>query len=205
MDKLELDPDLVATLTTLERHRVEFVLTGDIARAIYGHGGFVSAIAVVPAGYGRNVERLMHALAEMNADLGIAGRPDSRGLDWRRSDLREIAPCTFMTDYADVDLDFEPAGTNGYRDLFQDADRFDLAPGARPYVVAIEDLERVTPGGASAPPVTPIAAAAFAPPPASPVGAPPAAVLAPDAADDYDPGVWTADEFRAIRAGRAPF
>ncbi len=61
-------------------------------------------------------------------------------------DLRELAPCTFMTMHADIDIDFEPAGTNGYRDLFQDAYRVEVAPGAQPHVVSIEDLDRMQHG-----------------------------------------------------------
>ena len=132
MSELQLDPHLTAPLAALARHRVEFVLVGDVANAIYVHGGIVSAVAMVPGGYGRNVERLATALNSLNAELGIAGRPDPRGLDWRRMDLRDLAPCTFMTAYADIDVDFQPAGTNGFRDLFQDADRFDIGPGIRP-------------------------------------------------------------------------
>ncbi|HEV7805675.1 MAG TPA: hypothetical protein VGO80_07655 [Solirubrobacteraceae bacterium] len=182
MNELQLDPDLVATLQALATHRVEFVLVGDVASAIYNHGGFVSGIAIVPGSYGRNVERLCGALEKMNAELGLAGRPDPRGLDWRRMDLREIAPCSFMTIYADIDIDFQPAGTSGYRDLFQDADRFELAPGVRPHVASIDDLERLAHGSAPA----------DYPPPA----VPPTDLLRMS-------GAWPEDEVRASRA-RAP-
>jgi hypothetical protein len=219
MSELQLDPDLLMILQVLETHRVEFVLIGDVADAIYNHGGFVAGVAIVPGGYGRNVERLMTALHAMNAELGIAGRPDPRGLDWRRMDLREIAPCSFMTAYADIDVDFQPAGTNGYRDLFQDADRCELSRGARPHVASIDDLERVRHAIGPAPAAP---AAAFAPPaaltepvprlsdptepPPRPV-APPRATL-PTGDEDglpLEPEVWTEEEFRAIRAGRVRY
>ena len=223
MNELQLAPELVAVLAALETHRVEFVLVGDVASAIYDHGGIVSAVAIVPGSYGRNVERLAHTLDTLNAELGIAGRPDTRGLDWRRMDLRELAPCTFMTAYADVDIDFQPAGTNGFRDLFQDADSCDVGRGARPYVASLDDLDRVGHAGAPAPqPVAPLAAPpqpAYERPPYDPpepayepapeaADAPlPPAVRPPDdeAEDDYDPGIWTEEEFRAIRSGRITF
>jgi hypothetical protein len=214
MSTLQLDHDLVATLTALETHRVEFVLVGDVAAAIYDDGGIVSSVAIVPGGYGRNVERLTHALDTLNAELGIAGRPDPRGLDWRRMDLREIAPCTFMTAYADIDVDFEPAGTSGYRDLFQDADRYEIAPGARPYVVSPDDLDRVMRRTGPRPPAPELAYLVAPPAPAPshepapypphPTGAPPSEAEV-RAEDDYDPGIWTEEEFRAIRAGRITF
>lgn len=202
MTELQLDPDLLMTLRTLETHRVEFVLVGDVADAIYNHGGFVSGVAIVPGGYGRNVERLMQALHAIGAELGIAGRPDPRGLDWRRMDLREITPCTFMTTYADVDVNFRPAGTDGYRDLFQDADRYELSAGARPHVASLEDLERMQHG---APP------AALEPPPRltdpterQPAAPEPSSPPPPDPGLALEPEVWTEEEFRAIRAGRIP-
>lgn len=215
MSELQLDPNLVATLAALETHRVEFVLVGDLANAIYDHGGIVSAVAIVPGSYGRNVDRLAHALGTLNAELGIAGRPDPRGLDWRQVDLRELAPCTFMTAYADIDIDFQPAGTSGFRDLFQDADRFEIGRGVRPYVASIDDLDRVGHGSAAPPapvhlppaPAEPAEPAAALPPAMdpSPPAALPARVRPPGEEDDYDPGIWTEAEFRAIRSGRITF
>ena len=172
------------TLQALETHRVEFVLVGDLAAAIYNHGGFVPGVAIVPGGYGRNVERLMKALDGMGADLGIADRPDPRGLEWRRMDLREITPCTFMTTHADLDVNFKPPGTNGYPDLFEDASRVQLAPGARPHVASPDDLDRMT--------------HAAAPPPVIPPALPPAA-LPPE------PEFWPEEDIRASRAGRTRY
>jgi hypothetical protein len=178
MSELQFDPDLIATLACLESSRVEFVLVGDVANAIYDHGGVVSGVAIVPASYGRNSERLANALHTLRAELGIAGRPDPRGLDWRQMDLREVAPCSFVTVHADIDVDFQPAGCNGYPDLFQDAARIELGPGARPHVASSEDLDRLA--HRSAP----------APPPASPEALP------PPAARPAEPD-WLQDEIRA--------
>jgi hypothetical protein len=148
MSDLELDPTLLEALRTLQQHDVEFVLAGDVAQAIYDHGGFVSGVAVVPAAYGRNVERLNGALQAMDAELGIAGTPATTQFDYRRMDLRAIAPCSFITRHVDVDVNFEPPGTRGYRDLFDDASHIDLAPGVRPLVAAPADLERIARTGA---------------------------------------------------------
>jgi hypothetical protein len=189
MSELQLDPDLLATLQTLETHRVEFVLVGDIADAIYNHGGFVSGVAIVPGAYGRNVERLRNALLTMNAELGIADRPDPRDLDWRRIDLREITPCSFMTAYADIDVDFHPGGTDGFRDIYQEANRIELAPGARPHVASPEDLDRIAHGPPPAPPETPAAPPAALPP----------AALSPELER------WSDEEIRATRGSHVRY
>ena len=79
MNELELDPGLITTLRTLDTHRVEFVWVGDVADAIYNHGGLVSGLAIVPGGYGRNVERLMHALHEPMPSWGSPAGPTRAG------------------------------------------------------------------------------------------------------------------------------
>jgi hypothetical protein len=179
MTQLELDPALLATLQALEEHDVEFILVGDVAKAIYDDGGFVDGVAIVPGSYRRNVDRLSGALLALDAQLD---RPVALGEpppDLRSSDLSELSPCTFMTAQADVDLSFEPPGTRGYRDLFDDASRIRLGPGVNPLVASPQDLDRMERG--SAPP----------PPPAQPP-----AVLPPE------PGghSWSAAEIRASRA-----
>ena len=184
MSELELDPLLLETLRTLQQHDVEFVLVGDVAEAIYNSGGFVSGVAIVPGAYGRNVERLNAALQAMDAELGIAGTPAATQVDYRRCDLRELAPCSFMTRYVDVDLNFEPLGTRGYRDLFDEAKHVELAPSINPLVAAREDLDRI---GRAAAPV--------------PYAKPPAA-LPPEP----DGGVFSpADDIRASRSAHSNF
>jgi hypothetical protein len=146
MSALELDPTLLEALRTLAEHDVEFVVVGDVAEAIHNDGGFVSGLAIVPGRYGRNVARLSGALQAMNAQLGIAGTPAETDIDLRRTDLRELAPCSFITRYVDIDVNFEPRGTNGYQDLFDDATHIELAAGIRPLVAAREDLARIARG-----------------------------------------------------------
>lgn len=182
MSELELDPALLETLRALQQHGVEFVLIGDVAEAIYNQGGFVSGLAIVPGAYGRNVARLNDALQAIDAELGIAGTPAATQYDYRRSDLRELAPCTFMTRYVDIDVNFEPAGTSGYRDLFDEAKATPLAPSVSPLVAAREDLERIARGAS----------------PAVPFAKPPAA-LPPEPGDDG----WEAAEIRASRTSHS--
>ena len=91
----------------------------------------------------------------------------------------KLSPCTFETSRADIDIDFEPHGTRGYRDLFDDAARIALAPGVSPLVAAPADLARI----------------ARATSPAAPYAQPPA-VLPPEPDGD----VWAGEQIRASRA-----
>jgi len=85
----------------------------------------------------------------------------------------------------DVDLNFEPVGTNGYRDLFDEAKHIELAPAIRPLVADRADLERI--------------GHAFAP--AAPYAAPPAALPPEPDALVYDP----AGDIRASRSQHLSF
>ena len=156
MTEIELDPKLLATLQTLESHAVEYVLVGEVADAIHDGGGFISGVAIVPAAYGRNVDRLALALKALDAHLSN-GQP----MDPRMTDLRATAPCTFTTAHANVELDFAPGGTHGYPDLFDDAARTRLAPAVNPHVASPQDLDRIdrwARGAQNPPPPVPPAA-----------------------------------------------
>jgi hypothetical protein len=151
MGTLELDPALVVTLRTLQEHRVEFVLAGDLARAIHDNGGFVAEMTIVPAAYRRNTERLCAALLALDAQLIAAGDGSAHAADLREADLQALSPCVVQTPALDVEVCFAPPGTGGYRDLFDEAARVALARGAEPLVAAAADLERIRRAGAPQP------------------------------------------------------
>lgn len=82
----------ILPLQILHRHRVEHVVAGDAAGAAYGSSPAAQApLTVVPAPYGRNLDRLTGALRELRA-VG-----------------------------ATVEVTHRPAGTDGFRDLLADA------------------------------------------------------------------------------------
>jgi len=169
MTEIELDPKLLATLQTLESHAVEYVLVGEVADAIHDGGGFISGVAIVPAAYGRNVDRLALALKALDAHLSN-GQP----MDPRMTDLRATAPCTFTTAHANVELDFAPGGTHGYPDLFDDAARTRLAPAVNPHVASPQDLDRIdrwARGAQNPPPPVPPAELEYWDPPGPPTTA----------------------------------
>jgi len=162
MNQLELDPALLTTLRTLEQHELEFVLIGEVAQAIYDDGGFATGIQIVPGAYSRNVERLNRALQALDARLASTENLPPGAVDYRNVNLRELAPCTFATAEADIELSFEPDHTGGYRDLFDDAVCIELAPGVSPLIASLQDLGRIA---GIEPPEPPPAPAPMALPP----------------------------------------
>jgi hypothetical protein len=143
MSPAELDPDVLATIRALEGGRVEFIVVGDAADVVHGtrRGGYVDALAIVPSGFARNVDRLIRTMKDLSADLRVPGESQTLPVDL--SQLREVGRCLLATDLADVVIDFEPPGTAGYPDLYADARRAQLAGGMAPYVASVEDLERI--------------------------------------------------------------
>ena len=72
-----LEPSSVAVLRWLNANKVDFVVVGPVARAIRGDSSTTGPVAIVPAPYGRNWERLCTALvaerAGLRAEAGSGG------------------------------------------------------------------------------------------------------------------------------------
>ncbi|MDQ3849067.1 MAG: hypothetical protein M3296_00420 [Actinomycetota bacterium] len=166
MASLELDSHLLAALQTLADHRVEHVVVGDVGDAVHEGGGVVDALAIVPSGYARNVDRLAEALDGLGAQLRIAGGRTAP-LDPDPARLRQMGRCTLATRRGDLELDFEPPGTAGYPDLYADARPTPLGERLAPLVASPEDLDRIDASRASGPRVS----ARRASPSADPAGA----------------------------------
>ena len=66
-----LDPGSVAVLRWLLDNRIDFVLVGPLARAIRGDTGAIGPVSLVPAPYGRNLDRLARALWAAHARLRV--------------------------------------------------------------------------------------------------------------------------------------
>jgi len=71
-----LSDGTVSVLRWLAVKRVEFVLVGAVARAIRGERAAVGSVAIVPAPYGRNQDRLSQSRFS-EQELEIVNRPDA--------------------------------------------------------------------------------------------------------------------------------
>jgi hypothetical protein len=140
-----LPGESIAMLTWLKASQVEFVLVGPIAEAI--RGSFTAGpVAIVPAPYRRNLERLARALASVHAGL----RPDGGGSD----DIEPSPPKTtaemlaagrrlsFSCGGHYLDVEARPEGAPSYQELLYEAGRFELAAGLTVEVASPEDIER---------------------------------------------------------------
>lgn len=142
-----LDRSAIAVLAWLLANRIDFVLVGALARAIRGESGAHGPVAVVPAPYGRNLDRLARALFAQHARLRIdAGEKELAGADTVpvKLDAEKLVRAqrwTLRCGAHDIDVEGRPAGVPRYQELLYEANRFDLAGDVRVEVAAPEDIE----------------------------------------------------------------
>lgn len=144
-----LSASSIAVLRWLNRHGVDYVVVGPVARAVRGDTEARGAVSIVPAPYGRNLERLARALSSVQARL--RSHADLIGIGGQMSDAAPvkltaeqlIGPTRWSLRCGDHDLDVEghPAGAPSYQELLFEAVRFELAPEISAEVAAPEDIE----------------------------------------------------------------
>jgi hypothetical protein len=115
----EFDPR--AIFDVLDRHGVRFVLIGGMAAILHGASHVTTDVDVVPQDSRENLERLSDALKEIHARIRVAGEPTGVPFDPSGESLMRVRVWNLQTDIGDLDITFEPAGTQGFEDLRRDA------------------------------------------------------------------------------------
>ena len=140
-----LPGEAIAVLKWLKANQVEFVLVGPVAESIREGTPASGPVAIVPAPYRRNHERLSRAL-----DLAHARpRPDGGARETRGSVLAKAATersgagerWVLGTGAHHLDVEGRPSGTPSYQDLLYEAGRFEPAAGLSLEVASPEDIE----------------------------------------------------------------
>jgi hypothetical protein len=138
----------LAVLKWLKANQVEFVLVGPVAEVIRNpatRAGASGPVAIVPAPYRRNFERLWRALDAAHGKP----RPDGGAKDLRETRPAKLGPeaCSggqrWMLGDGPYYLDVEgrPAGASGYQELLYEAGRYEVAAGLSVDVGSPEDIE----------------------------------------------------------------
>lgn len=120
-------------LAALERHRVNYVVIGAVARVLHGTDEVTSGLDICPQRRDENLERLDAALAELEA-APVAG--EVRGGE---------AVVARETRAGRLQLVAVPEGTRGgWEDLRRRANREALGDGLRASVASLDDLVRMS-------------------------------------------------------------
>lgn len=159
-----LEHKSVVVLRWLNANHVDYVVVGPVAHAIRGDQAAKGPVAIVPAPYSRNWDRLTRALVAEHAGL----RSD-RALPGDRGDAVAVKLTPdklargrrWMLRFGEFDLDIEGAGSRAagaraashprpgeegsraprYQELLYEANRFEVADGVTVEVASPEDLE----------------------------------------------------------------
>lgn len=130
-----------ALIKTLNRHGVDYVLIGGLAATLHGSTLRTGDADICPARDPDNLVRLAAALTELGARLRSADAPDGVPFPCDATFLSRVALINFTTRSGDLDVSFEPAGTQGYDDLRRHVVTYDLEGLVVP-VASIDDIVR---------------------------------------------------------------
>ena len=136
-----LAAESIAVLTWLRANEVEFVLVGPVAEAVRGGAGATGPVAIVPAPYRRNHERLTRALEAANARPRQSGGADAGRAKAGGDNAVRGERWQFRTGTHVLDVEGRSSETPGYQDLLYEAGRFELAAGLTVDVASPEDIE----------------------------------------------------------------
>jgi hypothetical protein len=145
-----LQASSVAVLRWLNAAGVDFVLVGAVARCVRGDSAAQGPVAVVPAPYGRNLDRLTRALNAVHARhrspaviSGAALQPHARAALQRFTPEELVRPEHWSLSCGDHDLDIEgrAEGSPSFQELLYEAVRIELAEGVSAEVASPEDIE----------------------------------------------------------------
>lgn len=135
-------------MEVLAKHRVNYVLIGGIAGLVHGASRVTVDADVVPETTPENLERLLDALAELDAAVFVSPERQAveDGLPWEVEVLHKGAPALleaeawhFTTTGGRIDVVLEAAGVGGYEEHRAGADEFDVF-GVRVAVAGLDDL-----------------------------------------------------------------
>jgi len=153
-----LDQGWLAVIRWLNANKLDFVLIGSAGLAIRGDVSARGPVAIVPAPYGRNFDRLATALVAQHAGLRsarVVGSDRGVPVPIKLTADKLARGRRWLLRFAGYDLDVEAAGKHvpaarrsdaeavapRYQELLYESNRFELSPGLSVEVASPEDLE----------------------------------------------------------------
>lgn len=142
-----LSPSAISVLSWLNANRVDFVLVGAVARSIRGETNATGPVSIVPAPYGRNLDRLAKALGSAGArersGADLWGREGSDGPALKLTAENLVRPERWALRCGEFEVDVEgrSSETPRYQELLYESSRFEVAADVSIEVASPEDIE----------------------------------------------------------------
>ena len=134
-----LDPACI--FAVLAEHEVDYVLIGGLAAVLHGSTAMTNDADILPSDDKANIERLSHALTDLNARLRVDSAPDGIEFDPHPALIGSMAMLNMTTRCGDLDLTFTPAGLDGYEAVLANSVAFEL-DSHRVRVASLDDIIR---------------------------------------------------------------
>jgi hypothetical protein len=129
-------------LRILERHRVRYVVIGGVGATLHGSPLPTHDTDICPARDSANLDALAAALTELGARIRAPGVPDGLPFACDAAFIGQMNMLNLTTFRGDLDLSFQPSGTEGYVDLARRATPCDLGGGLVVSLASLEDIIR---------------------------------------------------------------
>jgi hypothetical protein len=136
-----LKDEWIAVLRWLRSNQVDHVLVGPVAEAARGRAGTSGPVAIVPAPYGRNLERLSRALWSAHARMRVSGEAGTVPVKLTPEKLSRDERWALRCGVHDLDIECRPPGARGYQELLYESSRIEVEAGLAVEVASPEDLE----------------------------------------------------------------
>lgn len=133
--------DAPAIFAILDAHHVEYVVVGGYAAQLYGSTRVTTDVDVTPDRTAENLDRLALALRELGGGIRVDDLAEGLPFDTSAEALAGMKTLNLRTPYGDVDLTFEPDGTEGYQDLIRSAEPHTVG-SVRVLIAALADVIR---------------------------------------------------------------
>lgn len=125
----------------LDRHEVAYVLIGGLAAVLHGSPLPTVDVDICPSKEPGNLKRLALALEELGARIRTADVADGVKFPYDAGFLAGVELLNLVTRFGDLDLSFQPAGTEGFHDLERGAVEMRIR-SLTVRVAALEDVIR---------------------------------------------------------------
>jgi hypothetical protein len=135
-----LKDEWVVILRWLAECRVEHVVVGSVGEAIRGRADAEGPLAIVPAPYDRNLDRLAHALLAVQTRLRTENRAGVAPVRFSAASLAAGEHWRLTCEII-YDLDVEMCPAERYSELLYEASRSEIEPGLSVEVASLEVLD----------------------------------------------------------------
>jgi hypothetical protein len=147
-----MEDSAISVVRWLNANRVDYVMVGPVARIARGTSPAHGPVAIAPAPYGRNLDRLARALSSARARVRLHGELSGPGSDpyGVASAPVKLSPNKFVASERltlrcgshDLDVEARPAGVPRYQELLYEATKVELAEGVVVEMASLEHIEQ---------------------------------------------------------------